>query len=66
MTPRRTAHRRELCLTPNDLDFCYLPRVASSVPSHGSELVCTVDASRFFANGGHHIVFARCELLNSL
>ena len=62
MTLRRTAHRRELCLTPNDLDFCYLPRVASSVPSHGSELVCTVDASRFFANGGHHIVFALdCE-----
>ena len=62
MTLRRTAHRRELCLTPNDLDFCYLPRVASSVPSHGSELVCTADASRFFANGGHHIVFALdCE-----
>lgn len=62
MTPRRTALHRELCLTPNDLDFCYLPRVASSAPWHGSELVCTVDASRFFANGGHHIVFALdCE-----
>ena len=62
MTLHHTGHTRELRLTPNDLDFCYLPWVASSVPSHGSELVCTVDASRFFANGGHHIFFAvDCE-----
>lgn len=62
MTLRHTGHTRELRLTPNDLDFCYLPRVVSSVPSHGSELVSTVDASRFFANGGHHIFLALdCE-----
>lgn len=62
MIHHRTAHSRELRLTQNDLDFCYLPRVVNPMPSHGSELVCTVDASRFFANGGHHIVFALdCE-----
>lgn len=62
MTHRRSAHSRELSLISNDLDFCYVPRVASSVPTHCSELVCTVDVSRFFAHGGHHVVFAiDCE-----
>ncbi|MBT9512665.1 MAG: hypothetical protein IV104_09990 [Acidovorax sp.] len=62
MIHRHPAHCRELRLEFNDLDFCYLPRVASSVPSHGSELVCTVDSTLFFANGGHHLVFALdCE-----
>jgi len=62
MTYRRLTHSRGLRLALNDLDFCYLPRVASSVPTHCSELVCTVDSSLFFANGGHHMVFALdCE-----
>lgn len=62
MTHHRTVLSRELGLDSNDLDFCYLPRVDGSSPSHGVELLCTVDASKFFPNGGHHIVFALdCE-----
>lgn len=62
MTHHRAVQFRELCLVFNDLDFCYLPRAEGSAPSHCADLSCTVDASRFFANGGHHIVFALdCE-----
>lgn len=59
---RHAVPSRELCLAVNDLDFCCLPQVFGSEPTHVSELVCTVDCSRFFAHGGHHIVFAMdCE-----
>ena len=62
MTYHRTVPSRELSLAFNDLDFCYLPRAEGLAPSHCADLLCTVDASRFFANGGHHIVFALdCE-----
>lgn len=62
MTYHRTVPSRELSLAFNDLAFCYLPRAEGLAPSHCADLLCTVDASRFFANGGHHIVFALdCE-----
>ena len=62
MTHHRDVQVRELSLAFNDLDFCYLPRAAGSAPSHCADFLCTVDASRFFSNGGHHIVFALdCE-----
>jgi hypothetical protein len=47
-----------LSLVTNDLDFYYLPTVTSSDPSGYNRIICTVDASAFFSNGGNHIIFA--------
>lgn len=47
-----------LSLRANDLDFQYLPdKVQASTPEY-AELRTVVDASRFFCQGGHHIVLA--------
>ena len=52
----------QLSLYTNDLDFRYLPaNVQESTPSY-AELRVVVDVSRFYVNGGHHVVFALdCE-----
>lgn len=52
----------ELSLVTNDLDFYYLPTVTSSDPSGYIRIICTVDTSAFFSNGGNHVIFAfDCE-----
>ncbi|RQO83477.1 hypothetical protein [Acidovorax sp. FJL06] len=52
----------QLSLQPNDLDFRYLPaKLQASSPGY-AELRAVVDVSRYYAKGGHHIVFALdCE-----
>lgn len=64
MRMQRMNRPTQLALTPNDLDFCYLtarPRLlgtrAADAARH-ADWVCTVDCSRFFVNGAHHMVFA--------
>jgi hypothetical protein len=58
MSPSQPRKPTQLQLTPNDLDFYYLPERASAVPTRHADVLCTVDCSRLFANGGHHMVFA--------
>lgn len=48
----------QLRLASNDLDFRYLPAKLRAAPPSFAELRAVVDVSRFFAKGGHHIVFA--------
>ena len=46
-------------LNNNDLDFMYTsPQPGTWDSRYHTELICTVNASTFFANGGNHLVFA--------
>lgn len=58
MSTPRVKKPTQLQLTPNDLDFHYLPARTSLAATRHADLLCTVDCSRFFAHGAHHMVFA--------
>jgi hypothetical protein len=58
MSTSRAKKPTQIQLTPNDLDFYYLPVRTSLVASRHTDVVCTVDCSRLFVNGAHHMVFA--------
>ena len=58
MSTSRAKKPTQIQLTPNDLDFYYLPVRSSLAATRHNDLVCTVDCSRLFVNGAHHVVFA--------
>lgn len=58
MSTLRPRKPSQLQLAPNDLDFYYLPERTSLAATRHTDLLCTVDCSRLFVNGAHHMVFA--------
>lgn len=58
MSTSRVKKPTQLQLTINDLDFWYLPPRISLSPTRHNDLVCTVDCSWFYSEGGNHMVFA--------
>ena len=58
MSTSRAKKPTQIQLTPNDLDFYCLPERSSLAATRHNDLVCTVDCSRLFVNGAHHVVFA--------
>lgn len=58
MSTSRPKKPTRLSLAINDLDFYYLPIRTSLTATRHNEVVCTVDCSWFFSNGGNHMAFA--------